>query len=80
MRSFNTNYLPFKWHGFWDFGTGAMGDMGCHIMEIPFKTLGLQFPYEAEASCTTDWVGDFIEADIKGACPPSSILRLKFNA
>lgn len=79
MRPFNENYLPFKWRGFWDFGTGAMGDMGCHIMETPFKTLELQFPYEAEASCTTVWSGDFVEANYKGTCPPSSIVRLKFD-
>ncbi|MEM7187517.1 MAG: Gfo/Idh/MocA family oxidoreductase, partial [Bacteroidota bacterium] len=79
MRNYNSAYLPFKWRGFWDFGTGAMGDMGCHIMETPFKTLGLGFPYEAEASCTTVWSGDFIEADYKGTCPPSSIVRLKFD-
>lgn len=79
MRPYNSNYLPFKWRGFWDFGTGAMGDMGCHIMETPFKTLGLQFPYEAEASCTSVWSGDFVEADYKGTCPPSSIVRLRFD-
>lgn len=79
MRDYNSLYLPFKWRGFWDFGTGAMGDMGCHIMETPFKTLGLKFPYEAEASCTTVWSGDFVEADFKGVCPPSSVVRLKFK-
>ena len=79
-RGYNENYLPFKWRGFWDFGTGAMGDMGCHIMETPFKTLGLGFPYEAEASCTTIWSGDFVEADYSEACPPSSIVRLKFDS
>lgn len=79
MRDYNSLYLPFKWRGFWDFGTGAMGDMGCHIMETPFKTLGLRFPYEAEASCTTVWSGDFVEADFKGVCPPSSVVRLKFK-
>lgn len=79
MRGYNSNYLPFKWRGFWDFGTGAMGDMGCHIMETPFKTLGLQFPYEAEASCTSVWSGDFVEANYVGTCPPSSIVRLKFD-
>ena len=79
MRPFNQNYLPFKWRGFWDFGTGSMGDMGCHIMEKPFKTLGLRFPYEAEASCTTIWSNDFVEANYPEACPPSSIVRLKFK-
>lgn len=79
MRPYNSNYLPFKWRGFWDFGTGAMGDMGCHIMETPFRTLGLGFPYEAEASCTTIWSNDFVEADYREACPPSSVVRLKFD-
>ncbi|HPF11960.1 MAG TPA: Gfo/Idh/MocA family oxidoreductase [Flavobacteriaceae bacterium] len=79
MRPYNHNYLPFKWRGFWDFGTGAMGDMGCHIMETPFKTLGLGFPYEAEASCTTIWSNDFVEADYAEACPPSSVVRLMFD-
>lgn len=79
-RPYNENYLPFKWRGFWDFGTGAMGDMGCHIMETPFKTLDLGFPYEAEASCTTIWSGDFVEADYPEACPPSSVVRLKFDS
>ena len=78
-RPFYSGYLPFKWRGWWDFGTGALGDMGCHIMETPFSTLGLGYPTEAEASCTTNWVGDFIEADYHQSCPASSIVRLKFN-
>jgi len=79
MRDYNAAYLPFKWRGFWDFGTGALGDMGCHIMETPFGVLDLGYPTEAEASCTTNWVGDFIEADYSASCPASSIVRLKFN-
>jgi len=79
MRDYNEAYLPFKWRGFWDFGTGALGDMGCHIMETPFGVLDLGYPTEAEASCTTNWVGDFVEADYSESCPASSIVRLKFN-
>jgi len=79
MRDYNDAYLPFKWRGFWDFGTGALGDMGCHIMETPFGVLDLGYPTEAEASCTTNWVGDFVEADYSHSCPSSSIVRLKFN-
>ena len=80
MRDYNNAYLPFKWRGWWDFGTGALGDMGCHIMEAPFGVLDLGYPTEAEASCTTNWVGDFVEADYSASCPSSSIVRLKFNA
>ena len=80
MRDYNAAYLPFKWRGFWDFGTGALGDMGCHIMETPFNVLELGYPTEAEASCTTVWAGDFIEANYDKVCPPSSIVRLKFES
>ncbi|PCE66463.1 Gfo/Idh/MocA family protein [Sediminicola luteus] len=79
MRPYNDAYLPFKWRGWWDFGTGALGDMGCHIMETPFSVLDLKYPTEAEASCTTVWVGDFVEADYSASCPPSSIVRLKYE-
>lgn len=79
MRDYNQAYLPFKWRGWWDFGTGALGDMGCHIMETPFSVLELGYPSEAEASCTTNWVDDFVEADYSSSCPSSSIVRLKFN-
>ena len=79
MRDYNAAYLPFKWRGWWDFGTGALGDMGCHIMETPFSVLGLGYPTEAEASCTTNWIGDFKEADYSDSCPSSSVVRLKFN-
>lgn len=79
MRDYNDAYLPFKWRGFWDFGTGALGDMGCHIMETPFSVLDLGYPTEAEASCTTVWVDDFVEADYSHSCPPSSKIHLKFE-
>jgi len=79
-RPYNSAYLPFKWRGFWDFGTGALGDMGCHIMETPFYALELGHPTEAEASCTTVWAGDFIEANYDSVCPPSSIVRIKFDS
>lgn len=79
MRPYNDAYLPFKWRGYWDFGTGALGDMGCHIIETPFTVLNLGYPTEAEASCTTSWVGDFVEADYSETCPASSIVRLKFE-
>ncbi len=33
--------VPFNWRGWWDYGTGALGDMACHIIEPPFRVLGL---------------------------------------
>lgn len=37
-------YHPFHWRGWWDFGTGALGDMGCHLIDPSFKALELGFP------------------------------------
>lgn len=43
-RPYNPDYVPFKWRGFWDFGTGALGDMGCHNMDLAFFSLKLRDP------------------------------------
>jgi predicted dehydrogenase len=40
-REYDPAYHPFKWRGWWDFGTGALGDMGCHIMDAAVWALGL---------------------------------------
>jgi predicted dehydrogenase len=44
QRPYNACYAPFKWRGWWDFGTGALGDMACHIMDMPYWALGLTAP------------------------------------
>lgn len=46
---YNKAYLPFNWRGWWAFGTGALGDMGCHIMDMPYWALDLQHPTRVEA-------------------------------
>jgi predicted dehydrogenase len=50
---------PFNWRGWWAFGTGALGDMACHIMEPPFRVLDLGYPTEAECSVGTVYVDEF---------------------
>jgi predicted dehydrogenase len=51
-RSYHVDYHPWNWRAWWDFGTGALGDMGCHIMDAPFKALKLKYPDAVEASST----------------------------
>jgi len=41
-RAYNPNLEPFKWRGFWDYGCGALGDMGCHLLDAPFWALNLR--------------------------------------
>ncbi len=77
-RDFNPIYLPFNWRGWWEFGTGALGDMGCHIMDAAFRILPIDYPSEVECSTTTVWEGFFKEANYVESCPASSIIHLKF--
>ncbi|MFN2399046.1 MAG: Gfo/Idh/MocA family protein [Gemmatimonadaceae bacterium] len=43
-RPYHPGYSPFNWRGWWDFGTGALGDMACHIMDAAFWVLDLRYP------------------------------------
>ncbi len=52
MRPFNHIYTPWNWRGWWDYGTGALGDMACHILHPPFKALNLGSPIKVEGSST----------------------------
>jgi len=52
QRPYNPAYLPFKWRGWWDFGTGAMGDIGCHALDPVFRALKLGAPTSIEGIST----------------------------
>lgn len=49
-RPYSSAYHPFKWRGFWDFGTGALGDMACHTLNMPYMGCDLHNPTSVEAT------------------------------
>ncbi len=51
-RDYNPIYTPWNWRGWWDFGTGALGDMACHILHPVFKGLKLGYPSKVQGSST----------------------------
>ena len=50
-------YHPFNWRGWVDWGTGALGDMGAHLIDQPYWALGLTWPTTIEAT-STPWGTD----------------------
>ena len=77
---FTPNLHPFNWRGWWDYGTGALGDVGCHLMDIPFRMLGLNYPLDAECSVgsvySQMWTPDYNP----DGCPASSFITLHYGA
>jgi len=54
FRPYHPCYHPFAWRGWWDFGTGVLGDIGCHELSAIFKALKIGHPESVEA-CSTNW-------------------------
>ena len=74
------NIHPFNWRGWWDYGTGALGDVGCHLIDIPFRTLGLGYPLDAECSVGSVYTRMWNADHNPEGCPPSSFITLHFEA
>ena len=66
---YSSKYLPFSWRGWWDYGTGALGDMGCHIMDMPYWALDLGNPISVSASS---------RGNSEYAGPNASVVTYKF--
>jgi predicted dehydrogenase len=70
-RPYHSAYLPFNWRGWWDFGTGALGDMGCHNMDTAYWALKLGVPTAVEAES---------EGGNSETFPKWSIIKYEFPA
>ncbi len=78
FEEYHKEYLPFNWRGFWAYGTGALGDMGCHLIDPAFKTVGLGYPSEVECSEATIFEKMWNASYYPESCPLSSSVKLKF--
>ena len=72
-RNYHPDYHPLSWRAWLDFGTGSMGDMGCHILDPSFYALDLGSPYEIQAT-STHWIPEISSQ----THPSASIVRMKF--
>ena len=77
---YNSSMHPFSWRGWWEYGTGALGDMGCHIIDIPFRALGLNYPTAVECSLGSVYKQLWNPEHLPEGCPPSSFVSIKFDA
>lgn len=68
-RDYHDSMHPFKWRGWWDFGTGALGDIGCHSMAPVFFALDLKYPTSIESE---------MSAPFNDCYPSWSIIRYEF--
>jgi len=71
--------LPFNWRGWWDYGTGALGDMGCHIIAPPFQVLELGYPISAECSVATKYITNWNRQYAPDSGPIASHTTLEFE-
>ncbi len=62
MRPYHEIYTPWNWRGWWDFGTGAFGDMACHVLDPVYRALNLGYPDKIQGSSSL----------IKTESPPQS--------
>ena len=75
FRPYNPIYHPTQWRAFRDFGTGPLGDMGCHILDPAFWSLNLGHPESVQAT-TTHYDNDVA----KETYPRASVVRYQFPA
>jgi hypothetical protein len=81
LRPFNAVYHPGKWRAWCDFGTGALGDMGCHIIDPVFQALKLLYPTSVEGNVSTTFEEFGKKSVPKNECfPRSTIARFRFPA
>ena len=80
-RPYHPTYHPGKWRAWCDFGTGSLGDLGCHILDPVFWALDLGYPEHVEGCTSAYWYEFWEKTEPKNETfPRSTIVRFKFPA
>jgi predicted dehydrogenase len=79
MKPYFDGLLPFNWRGWWDYGTGALGDMGCHIIGPAFAVLDLGYPESADCSIASRFVENWNKSYFPESGPIASHITLTFK-
>ena len=80
-RPYHPAYLPNSWRAWCDFGTGSLGDLGCHLLDAPFWALRLKYPLSVEGAISTYWHDFWKKTEpLHENFPRSTIVRYKFPA
>jgi predicted dehydrogenase len=78
QRDYNPAYLPAIWRGWVDYGSGSLGDMGCHFIDVPYLALKLGYPVSVETSIGSVYTGFFKELVNPESYPPSAKSYIQF--
>jgi len=76
-RPYHSAYCPWRWRSWWDFGTGVLGDIGCHELSALYKALKLGSPTSIEARSSSDQADESVRRE---TAPIASITRYTFPA
>lgn len=78
QTDYNPAYHPFNWRGWWAFGTGALGDMACHIMDPVFRLLPILYPESIECSVPASWKEAWVDNNFTDSAPAASVIHLVY--
>ena len=79
-RPFTPGLHPFNWRGFWEYGTGSLGDMGCHLFDAPYKALQLGYPSGVQCSVVDVYKEMWRPEYTPEACPLAAKVAIDFPA
>lgn len=79
-RPYNSAYLPFNWRAWYDFGAGALGDMGCHVLDPVFHALKLKYPIWVQGSHSYEVREMWKRVDNQETYPSASMITYQFPA